>query len=405
MKRFSSLRIGGAIFQAFAYRNFRWFFVGQVLSMTGHWIQQIALGWIIYEMTGSAFLLGAIGAIALFPGFFLVPVAGSLADIFDRRVILVLTQALTAIQSILLAVLLWLGVAQVWHLFLLAFGIGMLHGIDIAVRQSIVAYLVDRRALTNAIALHSITFNLARLAGPSAAGLLLAMGYAAHCFTFHALACAIGALTFVMIRTPPPAKREAKFRLFQEMREGLAYSWGTMPIRNGILLLAVAGFFVFPYTALMPMFSTEVLGGDALTFGSLSAAPAVGAIAGGLYLAARGRQRKFESLIFAAGIAAACLLILFSSSRSIILAGFLLTLLGAAILLWTASINTHLQLTVDDAKRGRVMGFFTMAFMGAAPAGFLVYGFAASLIGPAWTLCAGGFSALTCVLILRGMRN
>ena len=368
--------------------------------MTGHWAQQVALGWIIYEMTGSAFLLGAIGAVALFPGFFLVPIAGSLADVFEQRWLLIGTQTLTAVQAAVLAVLIWSGGAEVWHLFALSFGVGMMHGIDIAVRQSIVASLVDRKVLTNAVALHSITFNLARLAGPSAAGLLLAAGQAAACFGLNAAGCAFGAFSFCMIRSTPP-RNTGRLRILRDIREGFSYTWNSVPIRNGILVLTVAGLFVFPYTALLPLFTSEILGGDALVFGYLSAAPAVGAIFGGLYLAVRKNTGSFQGLIFSGGVASGIVLILFALSRWTLVAGALLVLLGAAMLLWTASINTHLQVMVDDSKRGRVMSFFTMAFMGAAPVGFLLSGFVAGIIGPAWTLSAGGFSALAAVFFIH----
>ncbi|HLS27145.1 MAG TPA: MFS transporter [Opitutales bacterium] len=394
----------GGLFQALGYSSFRWFFFGQILSMTGLWMQQVALGWIIYEMTESAFLLGAIGAVTLLPGFFLVPFAGGLADVLDRRRMLIATQSIMAVLAALLAVLIGTGAAEVWHIFALAFGIGSLHGIDISVRQSIVAQLVDPEVLTNAVALHSITFNLARLAGPSAAGLLLALGLPALCFGFQAFGCVAGAFSFLMLKTRP-RKMSGKLRLFRDIREGFQYTWETTAIRNGILLLTVAGLFIFPYSALLPIFTREILGGDALVFGYLAAAPAAGAILGGLYLAARKSSSGYERLIFIAGITASTLLILFSWSRITLLAGLILVFVGASLLLWTASINTFLQVTVDDSKRGRVMSFFTMSFMGSAPAGFLLCGFIAGLIGPAWTLSAGGFASLACVLFLRRKRT
>lgn len=390
----------GGLFQALGYTSFRWFFFGQILSMTGLWMQQVALGWIIYEMTESAFLLGAIGAVTLLPGFFLVPFAGGLADVLDRRQMLIATQSIMAVQATVLAILIGTGVADVWHLFVLAFGIGSLHGIDISVRQSIVSQLVDPEVLTNAVALHSITFNLARLAGPSAAGLLLAFGFPAFCFAFQAFGCAAGAFSFFMLRVRP-RENIGKLRLFHDIHEGFKYTWETTAIRNGILLLTVAGVFIFPYTALLPVFTKEILEGDALVFGYLSAAPAAGAVLGGLYLAARKGNGGFERLIFLAGITASILLILFSWTRITILAGSILVFLGASLLLWTASINTFLQITVDDSKRGRVMSFFTMSFMGSVPAGFLLCGFIAGLVGSAWTLSAGGFASLACVFFLR----
>ncbi len=388
------------LFQALRFPNFRWFFAGQVFSMTGHWLQQVALGWIVYEMTGSAFLLGAIGAILLLPGFVFVPIAGSLADIFDRRRILIVTQSLIALQSGVLAFLIWREAAEVWHLFALSFGIGMAHGFDITVRQSIVATLVDREALTNAVALHSITFNLARLIGPSTAGLLLASGYATLCFGSNAAACAVGAFTFAMIRGTRPIV-DGRINLFRDLREGFCYTWNSPPIRGGILMLTIAGLFIFPYSALLPMFASEVLNGDASVFGYLSASPAVGAVFGGLFLAARTSKGGFEKLIFVTGVISSGLLIAFSLARWFWLAALLLGLLGAALLLWTASINTHLQLTVDDARRGRVMSFFTMSFMGAAPAGFLLFGFIAGLIGVDQALLVSGTASLGCVLLLR----
>ena len=383
------------IFRALRYRNFRLFFIGQTISLTGTWMQAIAMSWLVYRMTNSPLLLGIVGFSSQIPSFIFAPFAGIMADRFDRRRLLLITQTLSMIQAFILAVLTLTGTIAVWHIIVLGAFLGCINALDIPARQSFIVEMVEKKEnLGNAIALNSLMFNAARLIGPSIAGILIALVGEGECFLINGLSfLAVIASLLAMKLTAHKIKKDHP-RIMKELKEGFAYTFGFPPIKFIILLLAVISLMGTSYAVLMPVFAKDILKGGPGTLGLLMTGGGIGALAATLYLASRKSIVGLSSLIpvssgiFSAGI------ILFSFSRSTVLSMLLLAIAGFGFMTNMASSNTILQTIVDDDKRGRVMSFYSMAFMGMTPIGSLLAGVLASKIGAANTLVLGGISCL-----------
>jgi MFS family permease len=313
-----------------------------------------------------------------------------MADRRNRRSILVLTQVLLMAQALALAALTLSGVVKVWHIIALGAFLGCVTAVDIPVRQSFLVEMVEERAyLGNAIAMNSLMFNVARLVGPSVAGVVVAAFGEGVCFLVNGLSFFAVIWSLSAMRLAPRAARKEHKPVAAGLREGLLYARGSVPIRMILMLLAVMSLAGMSYTVLMPVFARDVLGGGPQTLGFLMAAGGVGAVVATVYLAMRktvlglGRLIPVYSVVFALALAA------FAVSRSVGLSMALLAFAGFGMMANMAASNTILQTIVDDDKRGRVMSFYTIAFMGTAPIGSLLAGALASRIGVTWTLLAG----------------
>ncbi len=359
-------------------------------------MQMVAMSWLVYRLTGSAMLLGIIGFTSQIPTLFIAPVAGVLADRWDRRRLLIATQSLAMIQAACLALVVLTGVVQVWQIVLLSLILGVVNAFDIPIRQSFVVEMVDHREdLGNAIALNSSVVNGARLVGPAIAGLLVATLGEGICFTLNAVSYLAVIIALAAMRIKPAAHRGRVRRLIrQELYEGFVYAYKFGPIRSILLLLALVSLMGMPYSVLVPVFAKEILHGGAHTFGFLMTAAGSGALVGTLYLASRqsvvglGRVIVLATICFAAGIAT------FALSSHFILSLAALTMAGFGAMTLIASCNTVLQTILDDDKRGRVMSLFTMAFLGVTPFGSLGAGTMAGILGPRATLLIGGLGCL-----------
>jgi MFS family permease len=377
-------------------RNYRLFFAGQLVSLVGTWLTNVATSWLAYRLTGSAFLLGLVGFIGQIPAFFLSPVAGVFVDRWPLRRVLVITQVLALLQSAALAVLtLTNRITIPWILGLAAFQ-GMINAFDIPTRQAFVVQMVDRREdLPNAIALNSSIFNVARLLGPPAAGILIAMVGEGWCYTVDAISYIAVIIALLLMNVPHPEHKVAAKKIWHDLREGIGYTFGFKPIRILISLIALIGFSSMPYTVLMPIFAKEILHGDATTQGFLVSAVGLGAVVGAVLLAARKNILGIgRVLVIALGLLGVSL-IAFSYSRTLLLSLPVLVIIGYAQITFTASGNTLLQTIADDDKRGRVMSFFTMSFMGSMPLGSLMAGILASHFGAPTAVAIGGL--ITCL--------
>jgi len=381
----------GVMFRTLRYRNYRLFFAGQGVSLVGTWMQQVALSWLIYRLTDSVFLLGIVGFAGQFPTFVLSPFAGVLSDRWNRHRTLVLTQTLSMVQALTLAALVLTGTVAVWHIILLSLFMGCVNALDIPTRQSFVIHMIeDKKDLGNAIALNSAMFNGARFVGPSVAGLIIAVVGEGICFLLNGLSylAVIAALLAMDVSRAAPVKKDTN--ILQELAEGFRYAYGLKPIRFILMLLALTSFMGVPYAVLMPAFARDILHGGPHTLGFLMSAAGVGAFLGALYLASRtsvlglGKIIPLSAGIFGLG------LIAFSFSRTFLFSLALMLVVGLGIMIHVASCNTLLQTIVEDAKRGRVMSFFAVAFMGTAPLGSLMAGSVAGLIGITATIAAGG---------------
>jgi MFS family permease len=379
------------IFRALHHRNYRLFFGGQGISLIGTWMQQIAMSWLVYQMTHSAFLLGVVGFLGQIPAFLLSPFAGVLIDRWNRHHILVGTQSLAMIQAFILALLTLTGTIAIWHIIILALCLGFVNAFDMPTRQAFVVEMVETgEDLGNAIALNSFLFNGARLVGPSIGGVFISLLGEGICFLLNGISFIAVIVALLAMKMTKREIRSKSSHVLQGIKEGFTYAFGFAPIRSIIFLLGLISLMGMPYTVLMPIFARDILHGGPHTFGFLMAASGTGAVAGAIFLASRksvlglGRIIVIASSIFGIG------LITFSLSRVVWLSLLLLVVTGFGMMVQMASSNTVLQTIVDDDKRGRVMSFYTMAFMGMTPFGSLLAGIFAGKIGAPNTLMIGG---------------
>jgi MFS family permease len=382
--------------RALRHRNYRLFFGGQSLSLLGTWITRVATSWLVYRLTGSELLLGVVGFCGQIPTMLLAPFAGVLVDRWNRHRLLVATQVFSMLQSAALAGLTLDHLITVRWVLVLQVTQGVINAFDTPARQAFVVEMVEDRAdLPNAIALNSSMVNGSRILGPSIGGALIAAFGEGVCFSVDAVSYVFVIGSLLLMRVPPPDGRQVKARVLEELRSGFDYVRESVPIRTALIVLAIVSTTAMPYTVLMPAFVTDVLHGGPNTLGVLMTASGVGALAGGLYLAARqtvvglGRVITSSTLLFGAS------LIGFAFARALWLALVLLPLVGAGFMVQMAATNTVLQTLVEDRLRGRVMAFYTMAFFGTAPIGSLLAGVAAERIGSPWTIAICG---MVCVL-------
>jgi len=386
--------------RALRHRNYRLFFSGQTVSLVGTWITRIATSWLVYRLTHSVFLLGVVGFFGQIPTLLLAPFTGVLIDRWNRHRILVVTQVLAMLQSVALAVLTLAGIITVTEILALQVVQGIINAFDTPARQTFVVEMVtDRADLPNAIALNSSMVNASRIIGPSVGGIMIAAVGEGWCFAFDAvsyLAVIASLLAMRLEKFSPPA---ANTKMLDELRTGFRYVTRFPPVRDSLLLLALVATMGMPYNVLMPAIAASVLHGGPHTLGYLMTAVGVGALGGAFYLASRrsvlglGRVMVTATGTFGVG------LIAFSFSRVLWLSLLLLPFVGAGMMVVMASTNTILQTIVEDDMRGRVMSFYTMAFLGTAPLGSLLAGFAADHIGPTRTVTLGGVACALAAVV------
>lgn len=392
------------LLRALRHRNYRLYFGGQSISLIGTWMTRLATGWLVWRLTGSPELLGLVGFAGQIPTFIFAPFAGVWIDRLDRYHLLLATQVLAMLQSFALAALALSGVIQVWHVIVLQLVQGTINAFDMPARQSLLVDLIeDRNDLPNAVALNSSMVNGARLIGPTAAGLLIAWAGEGWCFFVDGASylAVIGSLLAMQIaRRQRPTEPK---RVLHELADGLRYAFGFAPIRAILLLLALVSVAGFPYVVLLPVIAAKTLHGGPHTLGFLSGAMGVGALAGALYLASRTSAVGLGRVIVAAAATFGLSLVALGLSRSVGLSLVLMLFTGVGFMLHMASSNTVIQTLVREDLRGRVMAFYTMAFMGMAPFGSLLAGAVAGRIGAPETLLGGGVICVigACVFALR----
>ncbi|MFA4992191.1 MAG: MFS transporter [Candidatus Omnitrophota bacterium] len=384
------------IVRALKYKNYRLFFIGNSVSLIGTWMQAVAASWLIYRLTNSVFLLGVVGFTSQIPTLLISSFAGVLADRFNRRKILIITQAMAMLQALIMAALTLTGTIQTWHIICLSIFLGLINSFDIPTRHSFVVDMIEKKEdIGNAIALNSSLFNAARLIGPSIAGILIASFGEGICFFINGVSFMGVIFGLLAMDIKRPASRQRKSHVLQELKEGLIYVVGFGRIRNILFLLALVSLAGMSHAVLMPVFARDVLGGGPHTLGFLMAAVGMGALIGTVYLASRRKVDGLEDVISPATIVFGVTILAFSFSKFLWLSLFLMVFAGFGIMVQMAASNTILQTLTDDDKRGRVMSFYTMAFMGMAPFGSLMAGGVASRLGAPNSLVISGF---LCVL-------
>jgi MFS family permease len=386
--------------RALRHRNFRLFFSGQSISLIGTWMTRIATSWLVYRLTGSALLLGLVGFMGQIPTFLLAPFAGVWVDRLDRRNVLLWTQALAAVQSLLLAGLTLSRRITIHEILLLSAFQGLINAFDMPGRQAFMVQMVEQREdLGNAIAINSSMVNMARLVGPSLAGLVIAGFGEGYCFLIDGLSyfAVIASLALMQVK-PLPGKGLAVSSMATQLKEGWLYVSGFAPVRTILLLFALVSLMGIPYVVLMPIFAAQVLHGGPHTLGLLMGASGLGALISALSLAVRktvlglGRMIPIAALSFGVG------LILFGLSRVLWLSMFMMLFTGFGMMQGMAASNTIIQTVVPEDRRGRVMSYYTMAFVGMAPFGSLLAGGLAHKLGAPHTVIITGT-----VVILGGL--
>ncbi len=388
------------ILQSLKHRNYRLFFIGQSISLIGTWMQVIAISWLVYDLTDSALLLGMVGFCSQIPAFFLAPFTGVFIDRWNRHRILITTQTLSMIQAFILAFLTLTGRINIWHIVLLSLSLGLVNAFDMPARQAFVVEMVEKRSdLANAIALNSSMVNSARLIGPAVAGILVAIVGEGFCFLINGISFMSVIAALLAMRIKKISKNKYSNNIAQDIKEGFRYAFGFVPIRSILLFLGLVSLVGMPYTVLMPIFAKDVLNGGPNFLGFLMASAGIGALVGGIYLASRRTVLGLGKILTAATGIFGLSLIIFSVSKNLWLSLSMMLISGLGMIIHIASVNTILQTITEDDKRGRVMSFFTMAFIGMSPFGSLMAGALANSIGaPNTVLISGGICILGAVI-------
>jgi MFS family permease len=382
------------------YRNYRLFFFGQGLSLIGVWMQRMAMLWLVYRLTGSEKLLGATafcGQILTLP---FAPLAGALADRFDRRKLIIVSQAVAMLQAFVLAALTMTGRINVPLILVLSLFLGLVNAFDIPLRQSFIVQMLEHRDdLPNAIALNSLLFNISRVIGPALAGLVVAVSGEGICFLLNALSFLAVIVSLFAMRVPPIDRPMMSRSVWRHLHEGFQYARRAPAIRTVLGQRMMISFFAIPFMTLMPVFAAEILRGGPKTMGFLITFVGVGSLVGALCLASLANIRRLGGIVAAATLVFGVWLIAFAWSDIQALSFALLTMVGFGMLLQGSACNALVQAIVEEDKRGRVMGLYTMAFVGILPFGNLAAGFVAERIGAPWTVTLGGLGAVAAGLL------
>lgn len=388
--------VGGLRFllRAFKYRNYRLFFAGHGVSMIGTWIGQVTVGWLVYRLTGSALLLGVVTFAGQIPVFLLSPLAGVMADRWDRRRALLVTETIALLAALTMAIVILTGHATFAWVLLVQVVQGVAKAFNIPTRQALVVSLIEDKAdLTNAIALNSSIVNGARLVGPSIAGVLIAAFGEGLCFLLDAISFVFVLVSLLLMRLKP-APRGPRRRVLQDLIEGVRYAANQPTIRTLLMLVAVINLAGVSHQSLLPIFAKDMLRGDSITLGLLMGATGLGALFGAVFLASRPSAEGLARVVAGATALFGVSLLVLGWSRNLPLSLAAMVGAGFGMMMTMAGSNTVVQTVVDDSKRGRAVSLFVMATLGTAPLGGLIAGKIAALAGAPMTVMIGGLVVL-----------
>lgn len=389
-----------SVLRALKYRNYRLFFFGHGISVVGTWIQTVTTSWLIYKLTQSAFILGIASFCGQIMTFLFVPFAGVFLDRVDRRKVLIVTQTLAMIQASVLTILTITGYVRPVHIILLNGVLGLINAFDMPGRQSFLSDIIEKKEdLPNAIALNSSVFNSGRMIGPSIAGIVIHIAGEGVCFLINAISYSAVLIALLLMHVKKQKTISKERNIFSELKEGIIYILGSPPINNPLMLLFMSSMMGMPVMVLMPVICKEIFNGESHTLGFLMSSSGIGALAGAYILASKTDISGLKKLIAIAAFIFGTGLILFSLSQVFVLSLFLGAITGFGLILQMGSTNTFLQAIVDVDKRGRLMSFYTMAFMGSAPIGSLLAGWLANLIGAQKAILICGIITVMSALI------
>jgi MFS family permease len=386
--------------RALGHRNFRVFYAGMAVSTFGTWMQTVGASWLVYQLTGSAFLLGLVAAAQQLPIIVLGPLAGVWADRIDRRRLLIATQVLALLQAAALAALTFAGIVTPAHVVLASLALGLINAVETPTRQAFLLEMVESKAdLPNAIALQSTMFNTARLVGPTLAGFIVAAFGEAWCFTLNAVSYLGIVAAYLAVQVKARKALRPPAHLLTELAAGFRWVFGLMPARRLIYLIAGVSFFSAPWQPLMPIIAAERFGGDSRTFGLLIGAVGAGALCGTLFLALRSSVLGLGRMIASASLAAGAGLTLFAVAPWLPLAAAGLPVLGFGVIVAGASTNTILQTIAEEDLRARVISIYVTVFLGMGPIGNFIAGAIAEWLGASWTLFIYGLALTACAAV------
>ena len=397
----------GAFTQVFASLksyNFRLYFGGQCISLIGTWMQQIAMSWLVFRLTGSVFLLATVTFMAQIPILVATPYMSVFVDRFDRRKLLMLTQSLSMLQALLMAVLTLTGLIQVWHIMILSLLIGLINALDNPTRQSFYPSLVPRDKLSNAIALNSAVINGSRLIGPAVGGVLIGLLGEGICFLLNGISYIAVIIALLMMRVMPQRGKGVKQKVWEDMRDGFQYVVGNIPIRTLLLLMSVISFFGLPLMTFIPAYVKTILHGGSEMLGLLLSCIGVGSFIAALYLAARKSVLGLGKVVMLSGVLLGIGLSVMSFVSIPWVAAVLCLPIGFSVIAAVASINTLLQTLSREDKRGRVMGYMAMAFTGMAPVGSIILGAFEEFVGLQVIILLSGICCFLASLIFEYYR-
>jgi MFS family permease len=386
-------------FRAMKHRNFQLFIIGQLISLIGTWMQTTAQQWLVYELTGSAALLGVFGFANQVPMLFLAWMGGYVGDRYDRHRGVITTQTFSMILAFVLAALTLTHHINKWNLIFIAFLVGIVNAFDVPIRQAFFVHMVGKEDLPNAIALNSSIFNGARVVGPAIAGFAIVLVGEGWCFFLNGVSFIAVLIALLMMRIEHTGRKHSGESPVRSFIQGFRFAMSDVPIRSALLLLSVLSLFGLQYSVFLPIYARDILHGGAKSLGLLMSAAGVGAVLGALQFAARTQYRGLARWIAATCTVCALGLLIFSYATSFWLCALVLFVVGFAATSQMAATNTIIQQRVPDEMRSRLMAVYATMFMGVMPIGALIAGFVAKHIGAPHTLLFFGMAVLLGCLV------
>lgn len=386
--------------RALHYRNFQLYMSGQTISLIGTWMQRVAVSWLVYGMTHSAFMLGLVAFSGQIPMMFLSPYAGAYVDRHSRHRTLLVTQFASMLQAGLLTFVVLSNQYNILIIILLSVMLGMINAFDAPSRQSLMIVLVENKNdLPNAIALNSTMVTLARLVGPAVAGILLSTVGEGICFLINFLSFIAVIYTLLMMKINIPERSKNVEPIWKNLSQGFTYIKRKPALKHAIILMALMSLLIMPYVTLLPVYAISVFKGNATTFGWLNAISGLGALTGAIYVARLKAERNLLKVMIGSGMLISLSLMLFSYITYLPLSLFIILVGEGGLLAFIASTNTYLQTNVEENMRGRVISYYVMAFGGMLPVGSLVVGLLAHLTSAPFTILAEGMAGIITLLI------
>ncbi|MCD0488259.1 MFS transporter [Pedobacter sp. MC2016-14] len=384
------------VFRSLKSRTFKLFFYGQSISLIGTWMQKTAVSWLVYQLTGSAVLLGVVGFVSLIPSLVLSPYAGSLIDRHDRFRIMVITQVISMVQAGVLAAVIFLGYNNILVIIALSLVQGIINAFDVTCRQSLMVEMVnDKEDLPNAIALNSTMTNFARIAGPAVAGIILSTFGTDVCFIGNFLSYIPVLICLFMMNIHTPVITKPVKSIWKELHEGFKYVSGDKELSSVIMMIGMSSLFVIPFNTLMPIFAKDLFHGDAKTFSWFESAAGLGSIVSAIYLANLKNSNTLMKLIMIAGGILGMSLLFLSFAPQLPIALFFMTFAGVGMMGQSSAINTYIQTHAVPEMRGRAISYYVMAYQGIIPVGSLLIGWLAQAIGPRPAVLVEGLIGIT----------